>query len=154
MRKRKLEWACAALIILFFSPAIWIGRQDWTPVTATVDSTRIESTRPGTPAWSLLVDFRYAIDQKEYRKPNVEVFHDRERNVTEAERRNWPVGREITAYCSKQNPESLSLEEDGNLEATLVVATLLSFATALVFLPFFVARKRRNTLPASGPESR
>ena len=136
----------ALLILLFFAPAIWIRTQQWTPVTATVDSTRIERTRPGTPAWSLWVDFRYEADGRDYLKRNVDVFHDQDRRATEEEQEDWPIGREQILYRSKRNPECLSLEADGKFEVALVVAVLLSFATSLVFLPFYVARRRKTRM--------
>jgi len=132
----------AVLILLFCLPAIWIGSQSWEPVTAKVNSTRIERTRPGTPAWSLLVDFDYEVNGKPYSKKNIDVFHDSDRNLTKAEQAKWPFDKTVTGYISEENPESFTLQEDGNLEVAIVITVLLIVVSSLVAIPFYIALSR------------
>lgn len=118
---------------------------DWQPVEATVRGTRIESTRPGTVQWSLIVDSTYDVSGHVY-EAATDVFHNSDRTFTEAEQTKWPVGRTFTLFVDADDPQSTSLVADGGRQAATVVAVILTPLLLMIagFVAYVVARVRAN----------
>ncbi|MDF1814281.1 MAG: DUF3592 domain-containing protein [Verrucomicrobiales bacterium] len=129
-------------VILATGAAIWRTSLTWVPVEAVVESTAIRKTRPGTPAWSIIATINYEAEGKSFRKEHVDVFHDADRAVTEAEKGKWPLGRGFTVYYQQNNPARYSLLPDGNAEVWVVLTVLFCIAYFLVLLPFYIASRR------------
>ncbi len=110
------------------------------PVEAEVETTTIRSTRPGTLAWSLMVDCTYRVDGVLYSKSNLEVFHDTEFAVTESQQRHWPEGKVFLAYYRPADPADLSLHQGEGADQVLAVMLLL--IGLIVMFPAIVAWRR------------
>lgn len=132
----------ATLMIVSAIAIIWSVSGTWQPIIAEVRETSIESTRPGAPAWSLVVDFDYEVDGALYQKHQVDVFHDSARGVTEEEQREWPAGKQFTIYCNQRHPSRFSL--DPGFGAARVLAVLLICMAAAVMTPTFIAWLNRS----------
>ncbi len=98
---------------------------NWEPVLATIVSTEIQSTRPGTPQWSLMADIRYEASGQQYEYKKLEVFRDPVFEVTAAAKQEWPTGRRFHVYFNAANPGSVSITKDGGREAAVVVSVVL-----------------------------
>jgi hypothetical protein len=145
--RRVLKWtAIATAPLLAVGSAVGaLYPDDWRPIDATVQSTRIESVRYGNLQWALIVDAAYDFSGRSYATRR-DVFHDTEYDVVDAEARNWPPGRSFRLYVDANNPGSSSLVPDGGRQATIVTAVLLT--TMLLGLLAFIlaiARGRRAT---------
>ena len=140
-------WSVALLMAMLVGLLIWFGSHEWRPAEAMVLHTEIERTRPGTPAWSLMVDFRYEVDGTVFKKSNVDVFHNSDRAVTEAELREWPAGKRFTIYYSRSNPKWFSLSSDGGFEATAVVVILLIGGAAACLFPLLLFWRLKTKSP-------
>lgn len=117
-----------------------------------MQASHIERTRPGTLQWSLLVDATYEVSGRRY-ATTVDVFHDSEIAVTEAQAKEWPAGRTLTLFYNANNPRSMSLVADGGREATAVTAAILTPLVVLLigFVVFLVRRVRASNLGATAP---
>lgn len=114
-----VSMAAAAMLTAAMYPAAW------EPVLATVLSTEIQSTRPGTPQWSLMADIRYETSGQLYEYKKLEVFRDPDFEVTAAAEQEWPAGRTFEVYFNAKNPGTVSLTKDGGREAAVVVSVLM-----------------------------
>lgn len=116
---------------------------DWQPTDANVLSTGIESVRYGNLQWALMVEAAYEVSGRSYATRR-DVFHDVDRDVVEAEARNWPPGRSFRLYVNAKNPGSASLVPDGGREATVVTAVLLTpMLVGLVAFGLMILRRPR-----------
>lgn len=134
----------AATVVQLFYP------NDWQPVDASVRDTRIESTRPGTAQWSLIVESTYNFSGQSH-EAATDVFHNADRAVTEAEQSKWPAGRTFKLYVDADDPGSTSLVADGGRQAATVVAVILTPLMLLVagFVAFVISRVRANLKEAA-----
>ena len=142
---------CFAAMILTFivlvCVAVSYSSGNWVATTATVDSTQIKSTRPGYPAWSLMVDFHYTVEGQTFKKTNVDIKHNTEREDTERLQELWPAGRTFTIYYSAGQPNTFSLQDDGNREVGIVLATIMTpLVTMFWLIPIVLIRRvlKRN----------
>jgi Protein of unknown function (DUF3592) len=127
---------------------------DWRPVAATVRASHIESTRPGTVQWTLMVDAAYVVDGRAY-ETNSDVFRDSDRAVTEAEAGKWPAGRTFMLYVDTDNPRSVSLVPDGGREAATVTAVILTpLLVIMIGFVVLLARQVRGQMGWSGSDRR
>jgi hypothetical protein len=135
--RRALKWAAiivGPMLAMGWAVGSWYPN-DWRPIEASVQSSRIESVRYGNLQWALMVEAAYEVSGRPYATRR-DVFHDVDYDVVEAEARNWPPGRSFRLYVDAKNPESASLVPDGGREATIVTAVLLT--PMLVGLAVFV----------------
>lgn len=127
-------------MIVFAVLLVWSASGAYQPVKAEVRDTSIESTRPGTLQWSLMVGFHYEVDGILYQKRKVDVFHDSDRRVTENKQKEWPVGKQFTIYYRQSDPNWFSLTPDS--QANGVLATLLIGMAVAIMAPVFFAWRR------------
>ncbi len=136
----------AAAVMLFASAS-----GTWLPARARVKRTAVEPTRPGTPAWSLMVDFEYQTDGTTASRSRLDVFHDGDRAVTEARLAEWPPGKEFTVHYRQGAPGRVALHPISGGEA--VLAALLLLMAAALAVPTLVAWRSPKG-PERPPERR
>lgn len=118
---------------------------DWRAVSAEARSARIELTRPGTLAWSILVDYSYEFDGVRYEKQELDVYRNDERAVTEARFGEWSDGAQFTLYVDAEDPSRSALAADGGAQAMAVFAAILTpLALTVITLIVYVARRART----------
>lgn len=133
--------AMLVAMVTVFVLVLELAEGDWRPVEAEVQATRIKSSRPGTLAWALMVDFSYTVAGKNYDKQGFDVFRDAEWEVTRAQQLEWPKGKKFEVYYSSDAPGAVSLARDGGREALAVMASILTpLAMAFFGLIFFLVR--------------
>jgi len=129
--RRALKWP--AIVVGSMLAMGWaVGAlypNDWRPIEASVQSTRIESVRYGNLQWALMVEAAYEVSGQSYATRR-DVFHDVDYDAVEAEGRNWPPGRSFRLYVDAKNPGSASLVPDGGREATVVTAVTATASVA------------------------
>ncbi|GJM02532.1 MAG: hypothetical protein DHS20C08_10330 [Rhodomicrobium sp.] len=133
------------LMMTVFIIALQLLEKDWIKTDATINSTTIKSSRPGTPAWSLMADITYQRDGQSFSHQGLKLYHHQDRQKTVAEAKTWPIGKRLVIYTHPDNPESISLASDGDRQTLAVVAAILSpMALIIIGLGLFILRRWRK----------
>lgn len=119
---------------------------DWMPVEAEVETTRVLSSREGSLTWTLLADVTYQVDARRYTKSDFKILHETEREDTLARQGQWPVGKLFTVYVQSSDPQSIALVKDGGRESLAVAVAALTpgLLIIVVFAVILVRRRGRR----------
>ncbi len=134
-----------ALLVIGVGVTLKLMDGDWLETVAVVQAVRVESSRPGVPSWSLLVDFTYEVEGQIYTKSAVEVLHRRERSEALKQQAHWQPGNRFPVYYSADNPVWFSLQSDGGFQVKLVLGMLIMPGLMGLVMIYYVWRKRNRT---------
>lgn len=142
-KQKRFLWMMCAIVpfsmLTVFILVLEFYPEHWHPVEAEIQTTKIVSTRPGTPQWSLMAHVLYVVDGKAFKHERLEVFRDAERDVTSKEQTSWPAGRKLQIFYNPYAPRSVSMVADGGREAFAVMAAVLTpLVIVFILLIYFV----------------
>ena len=138
-------------MFVVFCIALWIGEEPLHEVEATIVANRTEHTYETAPVWILAIEYSYQIDGQNYVGENSRVRSADERGEAVKNEAQWPVGRRLTVYVSRDDPRRSSIYPDGGLQGRAVAWSLgAGIATAFAFALGAIVMRYRSESKKTG----
>ncbi|HHI82346.1 MAG TPA: DUF3592 domain-containing protein, partial [Rhizobiales bacterium] len=139
-------FAVLAITAIVFLVVRQTGGGPWTPVNATVITTKIDRFRgSGPPQWALYADYEYRVSGRRYHQKALRVYSNPDRAAVSAEQKKWPPGRVFTVYYYPQDPRQTSLDRDGGRERLAIVVAVFTPFVLMIAAMIAIQIFRRKT---------